>query len=359
MRLILTYFLYFLFILFIIEGILRFSVTNWTRPSKSDVCEISGETTFLSFKRLVQSAVLKPTECEFSIYFLPEPYNFISRQKIDTIEELRCKVQDVLADETLKSGIYVNASATSPDQAPPEEDSVSSSLSSNSQSSSRGSQQHCFSSRVLKRDEEMCVFCGHTNIDNLEAAHIIDVSPGNNVTDLNALLESFSLLTLYDTENGITLCKTCHKVFDADLCCVCSDNSITVAEAIFSCGDNKFITHWEALQGKQIKLPVGRYYLKAPNSAALAYRKARFEECGERRSRLRVEKPFICKLCGVRTKTARGLVSHMGSNKCLEKQGKGRHFNLLHTSTKSPSKGTRVGSSGSNTAACLFNTPSK
>jgi hypothetical protein len=97
----------------------------------------------------------------------------------------------------------VNASTTSPDTVPcDDDDSVLSSLSNTS--SSRGSQQQCFSNRVLKRDGE-CVFCGHAITANLEAAHIIDVAAGNNVRDLDALLNLFGLLSLYDTENGLTL----------------------------------------------------------------------------------------------------------------------------------------------------------
>jgi hypothetical protein len=317
----------------VIEGILRFAVTNWARHSKSAMFEVNAETTFLNFKQWVKSALLKPTEYEFSIYFLPEPNDFITRQKINTIEELRCKIEIVLADESLRSGIYVNVSATSPDTAPCDDDSVLSSLSSNT-SSSRGSQQQCFSSSVLKRDRE-CVFCGHAITANLEAAHIIDVAAGNNVRDLDALLRSCSLLSLYDPENGLTLCKTCHKTFDADLCCVGPDESITVAEAIFSCHDMNFVEHWRKVRGKTMKPPEETYLSKAPNKRALEYRKARFDEYGARRSQARENKPFVCNLCGSRTKSANGLMSHMGSKKCHEAKVK-MHLKQLSTPTKSP-----------------------
>jgi hypothetical protein len=345
----------------VFEGILQFDVTNWTRRSKSAMFEVNAETTFLNFRQRVKRILLKPTECEFSIYFLPEPNDFITRQKINTIEELRCKIEIVLADESLRSGIYVNASTTSPDKEPCDDDSVLSSLSSNT-SSSRGSQQQCFSNRVLKRDGE-CVFCGHAITANLEAAHIINVAAGNNVRDLDALLNSFGLLSLYDTENGLTLCKTCHKTFDADLCCVGGDERIAVAEAIFSCHDTNFVEHWRKVEGKTMKPPNETHVNKAPNKAALVYRKARFDEYGAQRSQARENKPFVCNLCGSRTKSANGLMSHMGSKKCHEAKVK-MHLKQLNTPTKSPRndsnrKGTRrVRSSGSNTAAHLFKTPS-
>jgi hypothetical protein len=345
----------------VIEGILQFAVTNWTRLSKYATFEVNAETTFLNFRQTVKRILLKPTECEFSIYFLPELNDFITRQKINTIEELRCKIEIVLADESLRSGIYVNASKTSPEKEPCDDDSVLSSLSSNT-SSSRGSQQQCFSRRVLKRDGE-CVFCGHAITANLEAAHIIDVAAGNNVRDLDALLDSVGLLTLYDTENGLTLCKTCHKTFDADLCCVGGDERIAVADAIFSCHDTNFVEHWQKVKGKTMKPPNETHLSNAPNKRALVYRKARFDEYGAQRSQARENKPFVCNLCGSRTKSAIGLMSHMGSKKCHEAKDK-MHLKQLNTRTKSPRnetnrKGTRrVRSSGSNTAAHLFKTPS-
>jgi hypothetical protein len=44
----------------VIEGLLRFDVTNWTRHSKSAMFEVDVETTYLNFRHLVKRILLKP-----------------------------------------------------------------------------------------------------------------------------------------------------------------------------------------------------------------------------------------------------------------------------------------------------------
>lgn len=337
---------------------LRCTVTNWTRSSKSAEFEYEdGQTTFQSFRLWVKGNLMKPHECDFNIYFLADPTASVHRQKINNLDELKLSIEQVLKDESLKSGLYASISFTSPEK-PPDDDSVSSSLTSGSNSSARGSQQKRFSNDVLKRDGEECVFCADRNVDNLEAAHIIDVAKGKSacIYDTNELLESCQLLSLYDIANGLTLCRTCHRVFDAHLCCIDSEGIIRVADAILTTEDKKLAKHWKKLDNKPIKMPPRQYQEKGPSFDAIAYKKKQFDDSTRRRSSARYDFPFECEHCSMRTKTACGLLQHTGSKKCLDAQTKGRHLSLLHTHTKSPCRRAPAKnlSSGTSTVKHLF-----
>lgn len=88
-------------------------------------------------------------------------------------------------------------------------------------SSGRSSSVHGnFRERVLSRDT-CCVFCGNTRTSELDAAHIFDVFRTDSVIEKNStFLFQYGIMNLYDTENGIILCRECHDVFDALLWCV-------------------------------------------------------------------------------------------------------------------------------------------
>src|SRR5260221_3299456 len=70
----------------------------------------------------------------------------------------------------------------------------------------RGHTQKLFSDSVISRDGGKCRVCNFNKL--LEAAHFIPVQLGKSV------IQSFGLSNIYDTRNGITLCKHCHWNFD-------------------------------------------------------------------------------------------------------------------------------------------------
>ena len=61
-----------------------------------------------------------------------------------------------------------------------------------------------FKKKVLKRDGYHCIYC---HLDKfLHATHIISLHDG--------LAKGYTLEQLYDTDNGVTLCKDCHYLYD-------------------------------------------------------------------------------------------------------------------------------------------------
>jgi len=61
-----------------------------------------------------------------------------------------------------------------------------------------------FREKVLKRDGYCCIYCHSDKF--LHAAHIISLHDG--------LIKGYALEQLYADDNGITLCKDCHYLYD-------------------------------------------------------------------------------------------------------------------------------------------------
>ena len=106
-------------------------------------------------------------------------------------------------------------------------------------------QQSHFKSLVMRRDN-CCVVCGERSLDLLDAAHIVP----RDCED--SLAVKFGLPTSWVVENGIALCRPCHKRYDANLFYICS-NTIIVADGL--CQDPTLGATWAPRQGKMVILP--------------------------------------------------------------------------------------------------------
>ena len=90
--------------------------------------------------------------------------------------------------------------------------------------------QNPFRDAVLRRDGGACVLCGVADAKGsmsiLEAAHVIAARSPQEV------LDGASLLNVFDTNNGVTLCGDCHTWFDKHMWYVRADNTVVVADAL-------------------------------------------------------------------------------------------------------------------------------
>jgi hypothetical protein len=279
---------------------------------------------------------------DIRIYYLQQVDRWSERIKLDTDEKLRTYLQRASQDLSLQSRIMVSVEKGSPTKEPREdEQSTMSDLSSRS----RGSVQGNFHQRVLLRDSCACVFCGASSKATLRAAHIYDVFRASDIpTGDHEFLRQFEIIDIYDTSNGITLCCECHDVFDALLCCVDvvvenghTLHKILVANALKQCPE--YADKWSSLDGKNVRTP-GHPVLARnwPPTELFKFRKGKFDEYAEKRRQLAKDLPNVCK-CGTRTKSLRGLASHMRSKACLEKSvTKSNHLSALHTPAAASSK---------------------
>ena len=64
---------------------------------------------------------------------------------------------------------------------------------------------------VYKRDNFTCQLCGDNKGGNLEAHHIKSIYKIFQYYEITKLGEAFKCKVLWDIDNGITLCKKCHK----------------------------------------------------------------------------------------------------------------------------------------------------
>jgi len=64
---------------------------------------------------------------------------------------------------------------------------------------------------VFERDKHMCKECGNSTSGNLNAHHIQSFSQILNSNKIKELEDAHSCEQLWDINNGITLCKECHK----------------------------------------------------------------------------------------------------------------------------------------------------
>lgn len=99
-------------------------------------------------------------------------------------------------------------------------DAIPGELKSVSEKSNR-SGQSAFADAVKRTDEYKCVVCSATG--NLEAAHHIPVSEK---------LDKFKLLAHMDANNGYSMCKDCHSLYDNSLFYIDGAATIIVSEAL-------------------------------------------------------------------------------------------------------------------------------
>lgn len=252
------------------------------------------------------------------IYYLCDIESWSRRVTLHDDLTLRTYLMQVADDQSLQSYIVVSFEEETPAKPPSYDDMDDVSIISGLTSNSGGTTvEDYFRQRVLARDQCCCVFCGDTVKANLQAAHVYDADIPD---DPNFLLEQYGILDFYDTDNGLTLCNQCHKVFDALLCCVrvLSDgivdkHVIVVADAL------KAAPKWTQLDGAAVRLPAKELMTRWPPAALFAFREAKFMEKTQKRHEYMKANPNICYICGKRTKTPGRLLSHIGSRTCLKK----------------------------------------
>jgi hypothetical protein len=200
------------------------------------------------------------------------------------------------------------------------------------------------------------VFCGETK--SLEAAHIVDVAQLTSLDEDVDIIRKYQFLDFYDSRNGLTLCKPCHKIFDANLCYIDvspkagSSSSLQLQYDYFICFSDVVLTsstdssHWQELHMKPVTLPKDeRDALAFPVPETLVYRKEMYDLYAAKRLEERSDKPFSCDLCGMRTKSEKGLKAHLRtSKKCFVRRSdpSGIRLRSLHTASKKTPTKTRT-----------------
>jgi len=67
---------------------------------------------------------------------------------------------------------------------------------------------------IFERDGYACKICGDARGGNLNAHHYMQVADIIHTLKIKTVEEALSTKILWDTSNGITLCKRCHKIAD-------------------------------------------------------------------------------------------------------------------------------------------------
>jgi hypothetical protein len=192
--------------------------------------------------------------------------------------------------------------------------------------------QNDFSLRVLLRDDNRCLFC--ETKENLQAAHLLGYAQGGKNGEDESLSEMFGKLKisgLFDTQNGITLCGACHKIFDAHQTAIDpTTNQLVVANCVLKSKD--YVSKWRKLNGKEIKhrTEKGAWVTKE----LLQRQYELFQKANERRSQIAGKKPVVCDLCGGRFVNKKGLFKHRNNPKCVQNQQIVKPPSMLFTPDK-------------------------
>ena len=128
----------------------------------------------------------------------------------------------------------------------------------------------------------------------LEAAHVIAARSSQ------AILDGASLLNVFDTNNGVTLCGNCHTWFDKHMWYVQADNTVVVADALQmrdSC------VRWAELHGHKLRVPTDPSYLAAwPPPRYWEVQERLFKADADARHDIVADFPFRCDKCDARFK---------------------------------------------------------
>lgn len=158
-----------------------------------------------------------------------------------------------------------------------------------------------FRRRLLKLYGARCVICNGTWLDDsasqpvhaaadLEAAHIVPLA----VDSDDSTLEGVELSTVWESRNGVMLCKDCHLFFDQLLVHVDPESETVIVEDGLL-HDDKEGAWWAARSGATVWQPTESAFLR-PSSRiwkyqadrCLAYRETR------RRHAEAAGKPYVC-----------------------------------------------------------------
>lgn len=186
--------------------------------------------------------------------------------------------------------------------------------------SSRGSAQREFHDCVLLRDGSQCWFCGLTDVDQLEAAHLYQYSTSERGEAYSAKeqVELFDMLSVQNVNNGVTLCKMCHTIFDHHLIYVDVSNdkdtkmySLRVADAVLY--DPFYGKYFKPLNSKSLTAPANPKWF--PVDELFKYRQRQYDTAKASRDLIQGKKKFSCS-CSRRFETLRGLQAHKNSRVC-------------------------------------------
>ena len=193
----------------------------------------------------------------------------------------------------------------------------------------------------------------------------MDVSHTPNMTEFTCEEEEekyyiqYELYTLWDTNNGITLCIDCYDIYDALLCCIKATTIISgssdkedsttnttaatttalttpvtttnTANSTTNTSTTKYTIlvsnvlksypmyteKWSRLDGACVSLPEPMFMNRWPSVVLLQYRENMYNKYTLENHPLEVTLPYECTHCGMRTKTEVRLASHMRSKACL------------------------------------------
>lgn len=248
-----------------------------------------------------------------------------NRNKVDSqpaFEELKQAIfnGDPMA---LAPSVYVWNIATkssSPTQPPGESSKKVATNEDSSSGTSRDSVvQREFSAAVLTRDGSKCVVCRST--EHLTGAHVFDVKRKST----GEVLRSCGINGLYVDSNGITLCKTCHLLYDNHhLCILPGTETIVVSDAYLSWGRRK--EQYAKLVGQSVTRSLPNW----PPPELMRNRYEFFLENRESRRKYNEDHPHFCSECWKRWKTPKGKLNH----RCNGIAGKEEHLKNLQTPMK-------------------------
>jgi hypothetical protein len=190
-------------------------------------------------------------------------------------------------------------------------------------SSSRNSQvQQEFARSVLSRDGSRCVVCDSP--ENPQAAHVYNVER----RPTRETLRRNGINGIFEAANGLTMCTTCHRLYDAHI--LCADpvtQRVVVAGAYLHWGDEKD-KYATLVKSERVVRSSSPGWLP---QALLQDRWEQYQQASERRRVQCDAYPEFCGRCWLRWKTKRGLEKH----RCDKVEGKVEHLQHLRTPAKS------------------------
>ena len=143
----------------------------------------------------------------------------------------------------------------------------------------------------------------------MTAAHLVAFKEVDSPkASLEALFAMCRISSIQASENGITLCQSCHEQFDHHFVGVNPDTmKVEVSGALLESKNPAVRGKWSNIAGKQIaaRSTMGHW----PSVEAFRVRYNVFVDRTNSRRRSKQEtKPVICEICGKGCKSERGLV---------------------------------------------------
>ena len=207
--------------------------------------------------------------------------------------------------------------------------------------------QSIFSEGVRTRDLGQCVFCDSK--ENLTAAHLIAYKAidSSAVAPLTLLFSKCCISNIQATENGITLCQSCHEQFDHHFVGVNPDTMLVeVSGALLYSRNPDIRLKWSKIAGKRIaaRSTMGHW----PSVEAFRVKYDVFLANTNSCSRRAKQKEFLafCGTCGKGCKNSRGLKQHQIQNGCISYAASANRIRNQFSTTKAARSGGGGGGGG-------------